>query len=637
MADFLLSVGLDVGLSYEQMRKDISSLVSQLNSNPPKIKLAFDIDKAVTGDLRTQIEKISSAITTSGDGADTGGTHKTANKITQIANEAKKAAVVQVTSAKKAIHAEEQHNSSLRQVLNTYREMLAAMRTNTNASTTSTYSELAEQAELLGNALELAKQKAITIDNALKQVGLNGDTAIENAKTALAAFRAEIERTNTSGTVSMKQLYATVASIQKLLNNNASFKNSSNFTALESQVSLLTQAINLAVNGGIALSEALRQVGLDGSNAIADAQIAMSAFKAELSGASIEEGNLQKDTESYRAALSKVNTLLASVTSNAEKWTAARHGSSEKYYEKFSQQADELKKLSSNLQAGTISAQDFNETYNRIKGTTIETSTAIRDAGENTQTWTARIGKLSEKFGTWFGITHVIMTAFRTVRKMVTAVVELDTAMTELKKVTDETDAAYEKFLVDATKRAKQLGAALSDTVTATADFARLGYNIQEAEKLADAAIIYKNVGDGIEDISDASESIIATMQAFGDEVNPEDIMSIVDKFNEVGNNYAISSKGVGDALLRSAAAMQAANNSLDDTIALATAANTVVQDPEKVGTTLKTVSMYLRAAKTEAEDAGESTEGMASSVSKLREEILALTGSKVDIQIDED
>jgi len=49
-------------------------------------------------------------------------------------------------------------------------------------------------------------------------------------------------------------------------------------------------------------------------------------------------------------------------------------------------------------------------------------------------------------------------------------------------------------------------------------------------------------------------------------------------------NNYAISSKGVGDALLRSAAAMHAANNSLDETIALATASNAVVQDPEKVG-----------------------------------------------------
>ena len=52
--------------------------------------------------------------------------------------------------------------------------------------------------------------------------------------------------------------------------------------------------------------------------------------------------------------------------------------------------------------------------------------------------------------------------------------------------------------------------------------------------------------------------------------------------------------------------------------------------------TALKTLTMYLRAAKTEAEEAGESTEGMANSVSELRDEILTLTHNKVDIQIDD-
>ena len=66
------------------------------------------------------------------------------------------------------------------------------------------------------------------------------------------------------------------------------------------------------------------------------------------------------------------------------------------------------------------------------------------------------------------------------------------------------------------------------------------------------------------------------------------------------------------------------------------TAMNSTVQDPQKVGTTLKTVSMYLRAAKVEAQEAGIETEGMANSVSKLREDVLALTNGKVDIMIDD-
>ena len=60
-------------------------------------------------------------------------------------------------------------------------------------------------------------------------------------------------------------------------------------------------------------------------------------------------------------------------------------------------------------------------------------------------------------------------------------------------------------------------------------------------------------------------------------------------------NNFAISSQGIGEALMRSAAALAQANNDLDKSIALVTAANNVVQDPQVVGTALRTVSMRIR------------------------------------------
>ena len=261
--------------------------------------------------------------------------------------------------------------------------------------------------------------------------------------------------------------------------------------------------------------------------------------------------------------------------------------------------------------------------------------TAITEAGQKGNTFIGLLSAAYKKFGGWMLVTKSLTTAWHTMIRMVESVRTLDAAMTELRKVTDETSSTYSKFLDDATVRAKNLGATIADTVNASADFARLGYTLDESAKLADAALVYKNVGDGIEDISQASESIISTMKAFG--VAAEDSMTIVDKFNEVGNNFAISSEGVGEALRRSASALAAGNNTLDESIALVTAANSVVQDADVVGTTMKTLSMYLRAAKTEAEEAGESTDGMANSVSELRNEILALTNNKVDIQIDND
>ena len=65
--------------------------------------------------------------------------------------------------------------------------------------------------------------------------------------------------------------------------------------------------------------------------------------------------------------------------------------------------------------------------------------------------------------------------------------------------------------------------------------------------------------------------------------------------------------------------------------LALIAAANATIQDPSSVGTMLKTMSLRLQGSKTELEKEGLDVEGMASSVSKLRAEILALSG--VDIQ----
>lgn len=122
---------------------------------------------------------------------------------------------------------------------------------------------------------------------------------------------------------------------------------------------------------------------------------------------------------------------------------------------------------------------------------------------------------------------------FGQIRQGVQYVKEIDSALTELKKVTDETDETYAKFLKTASAAGAEIGTTISDFTNATADFARLGYSITEATDLAKAASIYKNVGDGITSVSQASESIISTMKAFGIEAN--DAMGIVNRFNEVG------------------------------------------------------------------------------------------------------
>lgn len=103
--------------------------------------------------------------------------------------------------------------------------------------------------------------------------------------------------------------------------------------------------------------------------------------------------------------------------------------------------------------------------------------------------------------------------------------------MTELKKVTNETDSAYSSFLSNTSKRSVELGTTITDYVNSTASFARLGYSMSEAKELAEVANVYSVVGDEISSIDEASSSVISTLQAFG--IQASDAMSIVDKFNE--------------------------------------------------------------------------------------------------------
>lgn len=281
----------------------------------------------------------------------------------------------------------------------------------------------------------------------------------------------------------------------------------------------------------------------------------------------------------------------------------------------FTNQAGEIEKLTVAYNDAAEAAQAFHKNTNQKAPTLFSQLKGLVTDGAK------RIISL------YLDITDLI----RYVSKGVQAVREIDLAMTELKKVTDETDESYTKFLKNASKTASTIGATLKDFTTVTSDFARLGYSMEESADLAKVALVYENVGDGFSSVSEASESIISTMKAFG--IEATDTMGIVDKFNEVGNNFAITSKGIGDALQRSASSLYEAGNTLDESIGLITGMNSVVQDPEMVGTALKTLTMRLRGAKTELEDAGLDADNMASSTSKLREQLLALTG--VDIMQD--
>lgn len=178
------------------------------------------------------------------------------------------------------------------------------------------------------------------------------------------------------------------------------------------------------------------------------------------------------------------------------------------------------------------------------------------------------------------------------VRKGITYVKEIDSALTELKKVTDETDVTYAQFLNTMSKTGAEVGATVQDLTNMAANWARLGYSIEEAGELAKSTAVLLNVSE-FTDANTASEALISTMQAYG--YAAEDSMHVVDVLNEIGNNFAISSDGIATALQDSASSLMAAGNNLEQSVAMIAAANKVLQDPNSVGSALRTISLRIR------------------------------------------
>lgn len=252
--------------------------------------------------------------------------------------------------------------------------------------------------------------------------------------------------------------------------------------------------------------------------------------------------------------------------------------------------------------------------------------------GATTETLGQKLSRLfKEHFQTAIAMAGVAMVK-QGLREVYNNVLELDTAVTELKKVSKMTGDEMNEYLDRTAINARELGANISDLVNSTADWKRLGYTDKDSEELARVSALMANVGDQIDNATTASSYLISAMQGFG--LVADDAERLLDCMNQIANTEPVSMNDLGIIMQKSSAAMSAAGNTYQETLSLAAAVNGVLQDADTSGTYLKTLSMYLRASKTDAENAGIATDGMADSVSELRSELKQLAG--VDIMKDD-
>lgn len=211
---------------------------------------------------------------------------------------------------------------------------------------------------------------------------------------------------------------------------------------------------------------------------------------------------------------------------------------------------------------------------------------------------------------------------------MATEVMEIDKAMVDIKKVTDESDSRYSSYLDDFKTTAKELGRSISSYVEQTASWAKLGYSLGDAEELAKISSIYANVAEVDDDT--AVSDIVTALKAYN--IEAENAISVTDALNELGNDFATSAGELGQGLSNSASAMENAGTDLYKTLAMLTGGAEITQDASEFGNFLKTASMRIRGMKGELEELGEEVDESVDSISKVQTQILNLTHGQVNI-----
>lgn len=103
-------------------------------------------------------------------------------------------------------------------------------------------------------------------------------------------------------------------------------------------------------------------------------------------------------------------------------------------------------------------------------------------------------------------------------------------------------------------------------------------------------------------------------------------------KVTDRSNSFGVTSGNIADAMADAGAALEAAGNNFDESVALFTATNEVIQDYSKTATALRTIAARIRNTSGELAEMEIDVDGAAESITQLQQKIYKASGNKVNI-----
>ena len=346
-------------------------------------------------------------------------------------------------------------------------------------------------------------------------------------------------------------------------------------------------------------------------------------FKTTLTSVTNEYRNMQ-NAASLSSADTKLDQQKAALLRQIDLWLTQNSAATKQ----FGAELDNLKAKIKNADATSFSG---------LKGEFQDIVVKANQAGVATQSFGDKLKSQFEKLSVYFSASMMISKAIQGLRSMYNNVLAVDTAMTELYRVTDLTTSQYEELYAKMTKSAKDYAMALDTIIASTASWVRLGFDANTANQLAEITAMYQHVTDL--DEKTAVNNLVTAYKGFQDQLlelgngsEAQAIERIADIYDKLGNEFALSAADVGEGLSKSASVLQQGGASIQEAAGMFTGIQEVLQDAGTSGAALKILTLRIRGMKGELEELGEEVDDNIDSVSKIQTQILNLTHGKVNI-----
>lgn len=308
-----------------------------------------------------------------------------------------------------------------------------------------------------------------------------------------------------------------------------------------------------------------------------------------------QQGALQGQqlADAYKQAevsLKTYNNAMTEVRANTQKMLAegvgARNANQVETWARnnskaLKQYGDQLQDLATKMR-GAQTQGELNGYVNQFKNLKAE----ITAAGLGGKSFGDQLKNAFVHIGEFTGIYAITSQIRQLPQEMVNEVIKIDTAMTELRKVSTASASEISDYFDSATESARKYGQTVDEIIDSTASWTRLGYNLDDSKILTDVTAELAQVGSGL-NVESATEGLQATLRGFG--LVADEAKRVGDIINATSDEQPIDALGIINGLERSSSAMKEANNTLEETVALITASTSVTQDATSAGTAWRT------------------------------------------------